>query len=338
MSFTTAELQNRFRGAFLGMAVGDALGFPLRGVPPESLARLELGEDFAPRPRGRFAKGQFSDDTQLMLAAAESVVREGHADGKSFGAHLAWAFREGVLLQPPASVSESAERLARGVPWMASGAPLGVKDPSVLSRGLVVGLSSGQSAPRIARDAGALAIVTHKDPTCAAATAAYARAVSLALEPEPRTPSTFCDALADAAGTHDPSLAEELHHLPRALAWDVGRAVELLVRVGVPTRALDRGAGLPAHVVPVLLTAVFAALRIPHDFRASVALALRCGGELDVAAALTGGIVGAHLGAEAIPARLRRGVLYADVLAGTADRLLATVSASEAVALVRARV
>ena len=48
-------LQDRFRGAFLGMAVGDALGFPLRGVPPESLARLELGEDFAPRPRGRFA-------------------------------------------------------------------------------------------------------------------------------------------------------------------------------------------------------------------------------------------------------------------------------------------
>jgi len=57
-----------------------------------------------------------------------------------------------------------------------------------------------------------------------------------------------------------------------------------------------------------------------------------------VAAALTGGILGAHLGADAIPARLRRGVLYAEVLAGAADRLLAAVSPSKAVALARVRV
>ena len=71
MSLTPAERQDRFQAAFLGLAIGDALGFPLRGVPPASLIRLPgLAEDFAPRPRGKFAKGQFSDDTQLMLAAA----------------------------------------------------------------------------------------------------------------------------------------------------------------------------------------------------------------------------------------------------------------------------
>ena len=54
--------------------MGDALGFPLRGVPPDALERLpSLAEDFANRPRGKYAKGQFSDDTQLLLATCEVV-------------------------------------------------------------------------------------------------------------------------------------------------------------------------------------------------------------------------------------------------------------------------
>ena len=79
--------------------------------------------------------------------------------------------------------------------------------------------------------------------------------------------------------------------------------------------------GLPPHVVPVLLTSLYAALKVPHDFREAVALTLRCGGEADVAAALTGALIGAHLGTRAIPARLRKQVLYADNLIDTADRL-----------------
>ncbi|MCK8500855.1 MULTISPECIES: ADP-ribosylglycohydrolase family protein [Myxococcus] len=322
MPLTPSERQDRFHAAFVGLAIGDALGFPLRGIPPASLARLPgLAEDFAPRPRGKFAKGQFSDDTQLLLAAAESVIREGRVDGRSAAAHLAWLWQEGIILQPPRSLAESLQRLSSGVPWMSAGAPLGTLCPSVLSRALVVGLfESGQRA-KLPHDAGVLTVITHKDPVCAAAAAAFAQAAALGMEEEPLTPTAFCEQLSLAAAVHDKGLAEEVRHLPRLLTWDTTRALSQLRKVGVPPSELKGVDGLPAHVVPVLLTALYATLRVPHDFREAVALVLRCGGEADVAAALTGALVGAHLGTRAIPARLRKAVLYVNNLVDTADRL-----------------
>ncbi|WP_224244821.1 ADP-ribosylglycohydrolase family protein [Hyalangium gracile] len=322
MPLTPAERQDRFHAAFLGLAIGDALGFPLRGIPPASLTRLtHLADDFSPRPRGKFAKGQFSDDTQLMLAAAESIIREGKVDGRSAAAHFAWLWQEGVILQPPRGLSESLQRLAGGKPWMSAGAPMGVKCPSVLSRAMVVGLFERSGHKRLPHDAGVLTVVTHKDPTCAAAAAAFAQAVALGLEEEPLTAVAFCEKLALAAAEHDKDLADEVRHLPRLLTWDPTRALTALRKIGVPRSELQGVDGLPAHVVPVLLTALYAALKVPHDFREAVALVLRCGGEVDVAAAVTGALLGAHLGTRALPARLRKQVLYLDNLVDTADRL-----------------
>ncbi|GHG79965.1 ADP-ribosylglycohydrolase family protein [Comamonas sp. JC664] len=322
MSLTPAERQDRFHAAFVGLAIGDALGFPLRGIPPASLARLPgLAEDFAPRPRGKFAKGQFSDDTQLLLAAAESVIREGKVEGRSAAAHLAWLWQEGIILQPPKSLADALQRLASGVPWMSAGASLGTRCHSVLSRALVVGLLESGHRARLPHDAGVLTVITHKDPVCAAAAAAFAQAAALGMEEEPLTPAAFCEELALAAAVHDKGLAEEVRHLPRLLTWDTARALSQLRKVGVPPSELKGVDGLPPHVVPVLLTSLYATLKVPHDFREAVALTLRCGGEADVAAALTGALLGAHLGTRAIPARLRKQVLYSENLMDTADRL-----------------
>ncbi len=323
MSITPAERQDRFHAAFLGLAIGDALGFPLKGIPPANLARQPgLAEDFAPRPRGKFAKGQFSDDTQLMLAAAESVIREGQVDGRSVAAHFAWLWQEGIILQPPKPLSDALQKLAQGTPWMSAGSPLGVKCHSVLSRALVVGLFESKSRVRIRHDSGVLSIITHKDPTCAAAAAAFAQAVALGLTTkEPLTPAEFCEELAQAAAAHDKELAEELLHQPRLLTWDTSRALAQLRKVSVPPSQLRGVEGLPAHVVPVLLTSLYATLRVPHDFRQAVELTLRCGGEADVAAACTGALLGVHLGTAALPPRLRKNVLYADTLVDAADRL-----------------
>ncbi len=329
---SSEELLDRFRACLLGFAVGDALGFPLRGVPPSSLKRLpELADDFAPRPRGRFAKGQFSDDTQLMLATAESVALERRVDGRSVAAHYAWLWQEGVVLQPPAHVSESAERLLRGAPWMTAGAPCGVRDPSVLSRGVVAGMWNAGRPERIPHDASVLAVITHKDPLAHAACAALAKAVSLELSGEGLSPVDFCEEVAVAASAHDAGLADEVRHLPRVLSWEVDRALELIRRVGVPASELIDEPGLPPHVTPVLLCALYVALKVPHDFREALARVLCCGGEADVAAGACGAILGARLGTEGIPARLRRNVLYADHLADVANRLLAARAVKSAV-------
>jgi ADP-ribosylglycohydrolase len=261
------------------------------------------------------------------------VIREGKVDGRSAAAHLAWLWQEGIILQPPKSLADALQRLAEGTPWMSAGASLGVKCPSVLSRALVVGLFESKNRARLRHDTGVLTVLTHKDPTCAAAAAAFAQAVGLGLTTqEPPTPAEFCETLALAAAAHDQDLAEELRHLPRLLTWEPARALSALRKVNVPPSQLKGVDGLPAHVVPVLLTALYATLKVPHDFRQAVELTLRCGGEADVAAALTGALMGVHLGTQALPARLRKNVLYADTLLDTADRLFQARQVKETVA------
>jgi ADP-ribosyl-[dinitrogen reductase] hydrolase len=316
------ERGDRFRAAILGMAIGDALGFSVRGSASQGLRRVHgLAEDFVPRARGNFAKGQFSDDTQLMLAAAESVIREQKVDAKSAAAHLVWLWQEGVVLQPPDSLQATAERLMRGIPWMSAGAPMGIKEPSVLSRSLVAGLWSADSSAKMLRDSQALTVITHKDPTCAAASAAYAQAIALAVRGELNNVVTACEACARAAQTHDSLFAEELRHLPRLFSWEPERALAQLRKVGVSPQQLAASEGVPEHVTPVLLTALYLAFKFTRDFRECVGWALTLGGELDVVAALSGALWSARTGLEAIPVKLRRNVLYADHLVSVADRL-----------------
>jgi ADP-ribosylglycohydrolase len=213
------------------------------------------------------------------------------------------------------------EALLAGTPWMSAGAALGVKDASCLSRGVVAGLVSEPSPPRLAHHAQVLTVMTHKDPACAAAVAVVGRAVQLGLEGEALEPQGFCEALAQAAAPADAALADEVYYLPRVLSWDPDRALVALRRVGVPTGAHDVEHGLPTHVVPVLLTALFATLRAPDDFRAAAALVLSGGGEVDVATGLVGAILGASLGTDGLPPRLKKHVLYGEALVHTADAL-----------------
>lgn len=64
-------LQNRYRGALLGLAVGDALGMPLEFMPPGTFTPITglIGG-------GRFnlSPGQWTDDTSMALCLAESLI------------------------------------------------------------------------------------------------------------------------------------------------------------------------------------------------------------------------------------------------------------------------
>lgn len=322
MRRSRVDLLDRFRAAVLGFGIGDALGFPLRGLPPQAFVRQRfLVEDFASRPRGGFAKGQFSDDTQMLLAVADAVVSQRGVDGRLAAQHLSWLWEEGTILQPQPATSRAMEALLEGTPWMSAGAPLGVRDPASLSRGVVVGLVSESSPARLAHCAQVLTVMTHKDPACAAAAAVVGRAVQLGLEGDALAAPAYCDVLARVAAAAHQELADEVYYLPRVLAWDEDRALATLRRVGVPPSQHDFELGMPPHVVPVLLTALYAVLKLPADFRAALALVLRSGGEVDVAAGVAGAVLGASLGTEGIPARLRKNVLYAEALTDAGDRL-----------------
>ena len=95
------NLRDKVRGCFLGLAVGDALGKPVEGLPA-SLIEREFGritnyitipqhEDFDGLP-----PGTCTDDTQLSLAVARAFIKGGHFDLDAIAAEHCAEFHKSV--------------------------------------------------------------------------------------------------------------------------------------------------------------------------------------------------------------------------------------------------
>jgi ADP-ribosylglycohydrolase len=66
--------------------------------------------------------------------------------------------------------------------------------------------------------------------------------------------------------------------------------------------------GISKHALPMATMSVYCFLRYPAHFEHAVKSALLLGGSTDTLAALVGGLVGAHIGADAVPERLVYGI------------------------------
>ena len=318
------DLRDRFRATFLGCAIGDALGFPYEGAPPEQLARVpELAEDFRPRPHGKYARGQYTDDTQMTLALAASIAEEGRVEGRAVANRFAALWREGIILDAGETTTQAMERFIRGQPWMSSGAEVGFAGNGPAMRASPIGLWHCTDLSKIARDAEVQGVITHKDPRALGGAAAMGAAVALALEDGEPEPRRFLKAVAEAAGALSPELARVVLGLTRILPWEIRPAVALISRLGFAPGEASDWPGISPFVVPSVAMVLFAFLREPNDFRAAQRLVLRAGGDVDTTCAMVGALSGAHLGVAGIPARLRKGVLHAEVIVEIADMLFA---------------
>lgn len=80
------EKRNKVRGAILGTAIGDALGMPIEGLKPAVIKKYygEIKSYCSPNKKcyslHNLKRGQWTDDTQLMLAIGESIIERGHID------------------------------------------------------------------------------------------------------------------------------------------------------------------------------------------------------------------------------------------------------------------
>ena len=85
---------NRIAGAILGTAVGDAIGLPGEGLPPQRAARL-----FGTGPFGHrfiFGRGMVSDDTEHTCMIAQALLAAPE-DADAFVRCLGWKLRWWLL-------------------------------------------------------------------------------------------------------------------------------------------------------------------------------------------------------------------------------------------------
>jgi len=339
-------LQDKVLGAWLGLAIGDAMGGAVRGLKPETIRQCfgELDGFKDVRPFiGKGIKhykmtGLYGVETQAALVVADSVLRRRKIDREDF--------------------SRSFEELARGGPegyfgvFRHAGSPfrravqsLFQRAPGVPAEGLdITGAFLSMAVPIAIywRDnpeallgqcieAGAL-MSRHPWEVEGLATLAFlaARLLSLAVTQEPLNDSAARAILkeaAEAAGRaadyyRMSALAPEADFGPRV--WKSLSEIFLELEAGWPgplatleeaiTRKASQATGSAifhasqAYVLTLLPLSLMEVLR-SHDFAGALIQSLGRGRAADKLGAFTGALAGALYGAEGIPVPWKTGLV-----------------------------
>jgi poly(ADP-ribose) glycohydrolase ARH3 len=268
---------DRARGALLGTFVGDALGMPFEGRSPGAVPERVAMQ------AARLGCGTYTDDTQMMIALAESLLEHGGVDIQALGRAFADAHdpRRGYgsgttevlrLVRAGSHPREAARSVFGGKGSLGNGAAMRVAPAAVLYTH-----DDAARAASTRESAG----VTHAHAIAIDAAVAQAAAIAAALKGEPPLAAAL-----KAATT--PELRDRL-----------ADAVQLLDARPAPAElAAALGNRPTAHEsVPA---AIYAAAAHESAERA-ISFAVRCGGDTDTLAAMAGAIAAARTGASAIP-------------------------------------
>ena len=252
---------------------------PFEGATPENVPeRLEMLD-------ARLGRGTYTDDTQMAIVLAESLLERGGIDARALGRAFADAH------DPRRGYGSGTTEVLRLV-----GSGVHPHDAARLAHGGQRSAGNGAAmrvapvAVRYAHDSGALgraarasALVTHAHPIAVDAAVAQAAAVGAALNGDNPLEAAL------AAATM-PELEDGLSEAARRLDSRPEPA-ELAAALG------NRPTGHQS--VPA---AIYSA--VAHDsVEEALTFAVRCGGDTDTIAAMAGAIAAAQAGASAIPHR-----------------------------------
>ena len=295
---------DRARGALLGLAVGDALGttYEFEALEQAAYPALATGPATDVVGGGPFGlePGQVTDDTQLAICIARSLVERGGFDPADIARrYVVW--RDGAF-DIGSQTRAAIDRLRDGESYATAGLsvwrawerkPAG-NGSLMRTAPLAVALAGDELIDAAIVESA----ITHADPRCALACAAFDAAIRAALDG-----ASLLDAAhaAIARGArHALWSADDREHVERAvvdLESDLAAARDDDPRVYRPGMHLHATQGF---VRVAFRLAFWHAVHTPSWRDAVVDVASR-GGDSDTNGAIVGALVGARDGASAIP-------------------------------------
>jgi ADP-ribosylglycohydrolase len=324
METNESTLLARFRGTILGSAAADALAFPYQHYSRAFLRSLAvpLTQEYAVHHSGFYPRGQYTCETQQMLAVLESIVETGGVSGEAMASHLIPLWRDNVLVERDRSISLAMERLLTGgLDWERSGLEPGHAEADPVSRVPAVALWDHQDMDAMYEHVAVSTRITHRDPRVLACAAATAAAIASNAQTEELILGAFLDRVSGAASRYDPVVAEACLDFPRILSLSEYRALRHFESICPDDRYAATEDGLDEYCIPVILTALYYFLRSPYRYEKVIDSCLRVGGRITTSAFLAGAICGALVGETGIPQHLSEGILNVSELATAANDL-----------------
>jgi poly(ADP-ribose) glycohydrolase ARH3 len=276
----------RFLGCLLGQAVGDALGAPYEGLTHQHIYfTFGPARDLVDNPRVELLR--YTDDTQMMIAVAETLVERGEIDEASLCRSFAANFDPDRGYGPGAR--RILEALIAGEDWRGLAGsifPGGSLGNGAAMRVAPVGLLFSADRDRVVEQAERSALPTHLHPLGIEGARLMALAVALAARQPVFDRSEFYGALRQYCRDEE-------------YQWQLDVASRLRRHQSV---GAVLGNGVEAHRSVVTAIACFAGS--PESYEGAVARAIGLGNDTDTLAAMAGALSGAHLGIAGIPPHL----------------------------------
>jgi len=308
-------LQDKFRGAILGGFLGDAFGAGFEGMSPDR-ATFHLGN-----LSKKFSRN-YTDDTDMTLALAESVVQTGGVDpediAKQFILHcdLTRGYAIGTI--------KAVLALRAGLKWHQVGRMVfenGSFGNGAAMRVSPVGLFYHPDLDKIQEEAIKQANITHLHPLGQWGAVMQACCVGLAVTQNPKGPvkkEQMVTNLREVLWRGQIEYMKALNKIEELVAQKRKLQARQVVQVF--------GNGVEAlFSVP---SACYIAITYSPDFCDAVQAAISLGGDTDTIAGMVGAIVGAHVGEKGLPAdwteQLEDGARGRSFARGLADRLFQT--------------
>ena len=299
---------DRYRGALLGLAAGDALGTTLEFKRPgtfEPITDMVGGGPFRLRP------GEWTDDTSMALCLAESLIEcDGVEPIDQLNRYVRW-YRDGHhsstghCFDIGNTVRAALSRFERtGEPWCGS------TDPDTAGNGSIMRLAPvplffAQDPVRAVAEAADSSRTTHGAPEAVDACRYLAALIVGALQ-----------------GRSKEELLQP-HFAPVHGLWNaqpLAPAISAIAGGSFQDREPPEIAGT-GYVVRSLEAALWAFAK-STTFADGALLAVNLGDDADTTGAVYGQLAGAFYGVDAIPARWRQRLAARDTLERLADGLL----------------
>lgn len=309
------QLTDRFIGSIVGFAIGDALGMPTQFLTRDQIRRYygKTVTGFLRAHPGHASdslpQGSYTDDTQMMLAAAECLIEcRAMEPARQAEALLSWYVNAAPHRTPMRANMRACKHLSAGRPWTKSGVFSGGCGAAV--RMPPIGLFFHRCPEALMRAALDACMMTHTDPRAKAASVAVAYLVARLVQTNERSsPGEQVLETADRVASLDQDMAAMLRWVTQMLHLN---PEEALFEIGTSSDAIE---AIPA--------ATYCFLKYPRQYQNAVLAAVNAGDASDSIAALTGSMVGAYSGIDAIPKHWQLEVENPDVLVGTAESLAA---------------
>ena len=309
----------KIQGCLFGGAIGDALGMPYAGLTRESISKFTDLEQFRSSqsirslflPLGAIADsdegdlleaGQWTDDTQLTLALAESLLEEGGIFIPEAWGHKLVRWLNDEPRGPGLSSLHAAIQLrSGGVFWDESADPYG-QGCGAATRVAPIAILF-EKAPELRRsNAITQAMVTHGLPEAVAASLAVCEAIAKVL------PMTQKEIDSWDGAFFLTELASQVQSVSSVFSNCLQTAANLLQDNAPPADAV-RAIGVSALAQEATTTALYLIAQNPTRFDQSLIDSVRLTGDaVESIATMVGAISGAMHGIDGIPGTWKENV------------------------------